>query len=177
MPARKKANPRVRRGWVTRQTLADVFGVSGGGLDKLVKALDLPASAVKGQGTKGLRYYGRAVLDAWRAAAVEAVAAKTDGDPMLSGGGSSPNLELYRGEKAKLAKLDRLEREGALVDIAVVNQYIDDVCVHLRRACERLETECGSRAREIYEAALTEAVAAARRNREKKDLTATLEGS
>ena len=163
MKAGSKVKSQSKRAWVTRQTLADVFGVTAGGLDKLVKVLDLSSDAVAGQGTKDLRYHGRAVLDAWRAAAVEAAVAKTDGDPMLSGS-ASPALERYRDEKAKLAKLDRLEREGTLVEIGIVHRMVDDFIVHLRRASERLQTECGDRAYEIYVAALAEAEAAVARH-------------
>ena len=162
-------------GWLTRVTAANAFGVSERGFDSCIRPL-APTDCVKGTG-KGLRFYVRGIIEAWSDRRVDAVSAKApNGDPMLSGS-ASPALERYRDERAKLAKLDRLEREKTLVELAMVYEYMDSITIHLRRVCERLETECGARAREIYEAGLQEAVAAAERGREKRSLTTASEVS
>ena len=39
-------------------------------------------------------------------------------------GGDTPALERYRDERAKLAKLDRLEREGSLLPVEDVHEFL-----------------------------------------------------
>src|ERR1041385_3788699 len=66
--------------------------------------------------------FGGAVIDLSRVVralhnflADNAVKLAREDDPLMQGGGSSPALERYREERAALARLDRLEREGQLL--------------------------------------------------------------
>src|SRR5512138_657899 len=59
------------------------------------------------------------------------------GDPELSGG-DSPALERYRDEKAKLARLDRLERERELVKVDDIHDALSAVSNLLRGCGEQL---------------------------------------
>lgn len=79
-----------------------------------------------------------------------------DGDVLMSGS-SSPALERYREERAALARLDRLEREGGLVDRELVRQSLAQIAAIIRSAGETLEREFGSRAAEILIEALDDA--------------------
>ena len=80
-----------------------------------------------------------------------------DDDDLLHGAGSSPALERYREERAQLARLDRLEREGQLVSRDSVRQGLAQIAGLLRTAGESLQRECGSEARLILDEALDDA--------------------
>jgi hypothetical protein len=81
------------------------------------------------------------------------------GDPLLDGGAAaitSPNLEKYRGEKAALARLERLEREGVLIKRDRVREALTRLAYILRSAMDTLQRSCGEPGREILEEALVE---------------------
>lgn len=90
--------------------------------------------------------------------AENAIKLARDEDPLLSGA-SSPALERYREERAQLARLDRLEREGSLVPRDQARVALGRIAQHLRSAGETLERRFGPAALEI----LDEALDAARR--------------
>lgn len=78
-----------------------------------------------------------------------------DDDPMLAAQ-NSPALERYREEKAKLARLDRLERERELLQRTSVHELMTD-CANLLRSCgERLERKAGREAAAIFAEALAD---------------------
>lgn len=74
-------------------------------------------------------------------------------DPLLSGG-SSPALERYREERAKLARLDRLERERQLLPRDEVRESWGRMAAILRGAGDALQRQFGSEAVEILNDAL-----------------------
>ena len=75
-----------------------------------------------------------------------------DDDDMLSGP-SSPALERYREERAALARLVRLEREGELLPRDSVRQSLSKVASIIRIAGESLQKQFGDAAAEmLYEA-------------------------
>lgn len=84
------------------------------------------------------------------------LAAADDEDALLAGM-SSPALELYRRERAKLAKLDRLEREQSLLSRELVHEGLGRIASILRLAGETLARQCGPEAHEILEDALKDA--------------------
>jgi hypothetical protein len=61
-----------------------------------------------------------------------------NGDPDLLMEGSSPWLEKYREEKARLARLDRLKREGSLFPREQVLQHLRAITGVLRSTGERM---------------------------------------
>ncbi len=77
-------------------------------------------------------------------------------DPMMTGE-SSPALERYRDERAKIARLERLEREGTLVAREALHEGWQLVSGVLRQAGETLQRQFGSEAHAILEEALDEA--------------------
>jgi hypothetical protein len=78
--------------------------------------------------------------------------AKDDDDPLLNAP-SSPALERYREERAALARLDRLEREGQLLPRDQARESLGRVAAILRGAGEVLQRQFGVAAVEIlYEA-------------------------
>lgn len=78
------------------------------------------------------------------------------GDDPLMGGGSSPNLELYRGEAAKMAKYKRLQMEGELIHAETMGGILADLSSLLRGLGDRLQARFGPDANKM----LTQALAA-----------------
>jgi hypothetical protein len=89
--------------------------------------------------------------------AVNALKLTKDDDPLLQGGPSSPALERYREERAQLARMDRLEREGALLPRTEVREFLGRVAAILRGAGETLERQFGPGALDILFEALDDA--------------------
>jgi hypothetical protein len=74
-------------------------------------------------------------------------------DDDLMNGPSSPALERYREERAALARLVRLEREGDLLPRDLVRQSLSKTAAIIRIAGETLQKQFGDSAAEIlYEA-------------------------
>jgi hypothetical protein len=82
--------------------------------------------------------------------------AKED-DPLLAGGGNSPALERYREERAALARLDRLEREGQLLPRDQAKESLGRIAGIIRGAGDALQRQFGTAAVEILFEALTDA--------------------
>lgn len=76
-------------------------------------------------------------------------------DPMLVGA-SSPALERYREERARLARLERLQKEGSLLPIAVLHESHGRLAGLLRSAGETLARQFGVDAQAILTEALDE---------------------
>lgn len=79
-----------------------------------------------------------------------------DDDVMLQGG-SSPALERYREERAEIARLDRMERQRALLPRDEVKQALGRVAMILRGAGETLQRQFGVEAGEVLFEALGDA--------------------
>ncbi len=77
-------------------------------------------------------------------------------DPLLVGG-PSPALERYREERAKIARLDRLEREQLLLPRDEVREGLGRIAAILRGAGEALQREFGSAALDILSEAIDDA--------------------
>jgi hypothetical protein len=75
----------------------------------------------------------------------------------MQGGGSSPALERYREERAALARLDRLEREGQLLPRDQAKESLGRIAGILRGAGDALQRQFGPAAVEILYEALTDA--------------------
>jgi hypothetical protein len=75
-------------------------------------------------------------------------------DDVLMAGGSSPALEEYRRERAVLARLDRLEREGQLLPRDEVRDALGRVAALLRAAGDILGREFGGEAQDVLNEAL-----------------------
>jgi hypothetical protein len=85
-----------------------------------------------------------------------AVKLAKDDDPLMQGSGS-PALERYREERAALARLDRLEREGVLLPREKARQAMGQVASILRGAGDALQRQFGAAAVEILYEALGDA--------------------
>jgi hypothetical protein len=79
-----------------------------------------------------------------------------DDDPLMQGGGS-PALEAYRQERAAMARMDRLEREGQLVPRDLAREALGRVAATLRAAGDGLQREYGPAAVDILNEALDDA--------------------
>jgi hypothetical protein len=79
-----------------------------------------------------------------------------DDDPLLQGGGS-PALERYREERAALARLDRLEREGSLIPRDTARAALARIAAILRGAGDALGRQFGSAATDLLYEALDDA--------------------
>lgn len=82
-------------------------------------------------------------------------APETD-DPMMAGA-SSPALERYREERAKLARLERLQKEGQLLPREAVHEALVRIAAILRSAGEILGREHGPEAQDVLNEALDDA--------------------
>jgi len=80
----------------------------------------------------------------------------SDDDALMSGSGS-PALERYREERAAIARLDRLEREGSLVPRDEVRTSFGRVAAILRTAGDALQRQFGPGAVEVLYEALEDA--------------------
>ena len=69
-----------------------------------------------------------------------------------SGRADSPALERYRDERARIAQLDRLERESELIPSAAVQQFLIRLASLLRTAGEKLRAQFGPEAYALWEA-------------------------
>jgi phage terminase Nu1 subunit (DNA packaging protein) len=75
-------------------------------------------------------------------------------DPLLVGGERSDALERYRDERAKLARLDRLERERQLIPRDEIHGLLAEVAGLLRAAGDRLQKQFGRDAQDVLDNAL-----------------------
>jgi hypothetical protein len=91
-----------------------------------------------------------------------AVKLAKDDDDLMQGSGS-PALERYREEKAAMARLDRLEREGELVRRDSAREALGRIAETLRAAGETLQRQFGPQAVEILYEALDDAEQEVRR--------------
>lgn len=81
-----------------------------------------------------------------------AVKLSREDDPLMQGSGS-PALERYREERAALARLDRLEREGNLIPRSETRETLGRIAAILRSAGDALQRQFGPEAAEVlYEA-------------------------
>jgi hypothetical protein len=78
-------------------------------------------------------------------------------DPLLNSDVASPALERYREERAAMARLDRLEREGQLVARADVREGLGRVASILRAAGDGLLQQFGPDAVDLLNEALSDA--------------------
>jgi hypothetical protein len=150
------AVPPRSQGWFARDEAAAIFGIKAKSFDAGQRTL-LPAA---GPHVKivGKRPYFRVCLFV-RAAIDEAVRKAQAGvDELLAGGGDSPALEAYRLEKAKLARLDRLERERQLLDRDLTHAWLSQLASIIRSAGETMQRQLGQPGREAH-AILEEALA------------------
>jgi len=72
-------------------------------------------------------------------------------------GGSSPALERYREERAALARLDRLEREGSLVAKDEIRQVLGKVASLYRDGADALGRQFGPEASQLLDEVLNDA--------------------
>jgi hypothetical protein len=79
-----------------------------------------------------------------------------DDEADMYSGADSPALERYRDERAKLARLERLEREGVLVRIDWVSQYTHKLAAVVRSAGDLLQRQFGAEAFAVLDDALAE---------------------
>jgi hypothetical protein len=82
--------------------------------------------------------------------------AKEDEDALLQAP-SSPALERYREERAALARLDRLEREGQLLPRDQVREALGRIAAIVRTAGDDVQRQFGAAAGEILYEALDDA--------------------
>jgi hypothetical protein len=78
-------------------------------------------------------------------------------DDVLLQGAPSPALEKYREERAKIARLERLEREGKLLPRHQIREFLARVATLIRDAGERVDRQYGAAAAAILYEALDEA--------------------
>jgi hypothetical protein len=73
----------------------------------------------------------------------------SEDDPLLQTAQSSPALEAYRKERARLAQLDRMEREQTLMPREDVRASLAFMASLIRRATERLQRRYGEGAADL----------------------------
>jgi hypothetical protein len=141
--------------WLLREDMLRVFDIKAGQVfDRNIRPF-FPEECIRREpdGRRRLHFYARGCIEAW--AAAKSIRADSASDPLLAGA-DSPALERYREERAKIARLDRLEREGSLVNREYVLRGLQRCASHIRGAGERLQAAFGPEALEILEEALEE---------------------
>jgi hypothetical protein len=88
--------------------------------------------------------------------AENAVKLARDDDPLMQGGGS-PALEAYRQERAAMARMDRLQRQGQLLPRDLTREALGRVGAILRTAGDALQREYGVGAAELLNESLDDA--------------------
>ena len=78
-------------------------------------------------------------------------------DELMQGDSSSAALEQYRRERAKLARLDRLERERTLIQRDQVREGLGRIAAILRTAGQAIERQYGAEAGALLAEAVDEA--------------------
>jgi len=126
-----------------------VFDISDNTFNRSIRPY-IPKRYIRKSKGGRLFFYGRGVLEAW---AERRLPLPDATDPLLAGG-TSQALEEYRRERAKLARLDRLEREGQLVRRSEIHEALALLAAHIRKAGERLGRRFGPDAQEILDEAL-----------------------
>lgn len=76
------------------------------------------------------------------------------GDEEFAGGESSEALEAWRREKARIARIERREKEGKVIDIGVWRDSASTLCGGLREAGRRLGEMFGPNAAKIMSEAI-----------------------
>jgi hypothetical protein len=104
------------------------------------------AAGAPGQTADG---YDVDALAAWQAE-------RRQTDPLLAGQ-VSPMLERYRGERYRLARLERKERERELIPRQLVADWISNFCAITRQTLTALRTLAGDQAMELVAEGLQEA--------------------
>lgn len=89
---------------------------------------------------------------------VLAVDRNSEADDMLVSDAASPALERYRDERAKLAKLEREEREGRLIPRDLMQETLNQYSQVLASAFERLQHTYGPEITQELTEAINEAV-------------------
>ena len=72
-------------------------------------------------------------------------------DRLMVEGSDSPALERYRDERARMARMDRLDREGGLIPRAEVRTILARQAALFRRFGEKLEVQFGKPAADLYQ--------------------------
>ncbi|MEW6251243.1 MAG: hypothetical protein AB1716_11390 [Planctomycetota bacterium] len=144
MARKPRSEPRHETGWLSRADMCAVWDVSEQVFDRNVRP-HFPPEAVRIDGGR-LWFYARACLDAWAARLA------TGGEDPLLCGGESPALEEYRRERAALARLDRLEREGSLLQRDQVHGELARLAAAMRAAGERVARISGDAAEVLTDA-------------------------
>jgi len=87
--------------------------------------------------------------------ATNAVRLARDPDDLMNGE-ASPALERYREERAKIARLDRMEREGLLIPREKIREFMNELAALIARTAEAFRRRFGDEAAAIIEETLQE---------------------
>jgi hypothetical protein len=134
--------------WPSRSAVGHAFGVSGQTVTDWV-ARGMPGEGGHYDVTAVCRWFR-----AWMLQRMEEAAS----DPDMVGGDGSPALEEYRKEKTLLARMDRKEREKALVKPDAVEELMRRGVEVLSRAGEAIQKRFGPDAAALFNEAIEEAL-------------------
>lgn len=138
--------------WLRRTDLAALLGVSAVTVDRNYG----DRKDLKRGEKSSLRYNATAVVSERVEEAVDkAVVDSVDGEIQ---GAKTPMAEKWRGERYLMARMERLEKEGQLVDRGAVRCCFELVAGHLRRAGEQMRRQGLAAAAGILDSALDESV-------------------
>jgi hypothetical protein len=129
--------------WVGKATAACMSGVSEKAIDQRHRKL-LGADGVRDFGGR-VWFHARLLTQLLNREAVEAAAAGTGADPLLSGE-ASPALEEYRKHRARVAKVEADQRENLAVSVSEVKPVLLALCAVIRQGIERVERSHGGEA-------------------------------
>jgi hypothetical protein len=144
-------------GFYTAAELAEILGISKAYFDAQIR----PKIRLSDERKEGRTVYLRAssAVSIWvkmqvaKEVAAAAPAMSFESDEGFAFG-TSPALEKYREERAKLARLDRLEREKKLVRRDSMKIMLSQIARMLRQTVELLQRDFGNEAAELLRDAL-----------------------
>jgi hypothetical protein len=140
-----KSNERPGNDWFSKAEICRFHGIAEQTFDKTYRGI-LPPTAQKKIGMRAW-FNGPAYFDAVVAKKVaDAKPVGTGDDPLLAGGGDSPNLEEYRKHKARIAKVEADELEKIVVRNSVIEPLLLNALGLIKRSLEIVERQFGREA-------------------------------
>ena len=146
------SQPNREDAWFNKEEMARIFDMSPQGFDKSIRP-HVPSNYIRTKG-KYVLFYAKGVVEIW----AQRKEKPEREDPMLDvPDGSSEALERYRDERAKMARIDRLRKEGELLPREKVRTILGRVAAVLRRTGDKLQRQFGQQALEVFEEGLMDA--------------------
>jgi hypothetical protein len=157
-----KSNERPANDWYSKAEICRFQGIAEQTFDKTYRGI-IPPNAVKKSGPR-VWYHGPTYLNSVISKKLADAKPVASDDPLLAGGGDSPNLEEYRKHKARIAKVEADELERIVVRAAVIEPLLLNALGLIRRSLEIVERQFGREAVQPIVEAIDDAIGAIKKH-------------